>query len=478
MDNEQKNSVTPEDSQWLNELFGESTPTEQIGPDASADLTAGLVRPEDAELEQILAEDWDSQPDADAQELEETTAEGEEAPPEDEPQQPDAQRKGRPKRKKGAGLFGIPHIISTALWLGIILVVGVALGRMIWVCCAEVMAFGKTPQQVTITITADDTIDTVSKKLADANLIRYPGLFKMFAEITGKDDHISAGTFTLNAAFDYNAMINSMGYYAPSREEVDIMFPEGYNCAQVFALLEEEGVCTVAELEEWAANGELDDYWFLEGVERGDRYCLEGYLFPDTYTFYTNDEPRRVLEKFLNGFDYRFTDLMRERLDEINSRFANMLAKEGYDQAYIDANRITIREVVIIASLIEKETAGPDESYTIASVIYNRLSDSSHPHYLNIDAALVYALDGNIDPATGNSKPLTDADLQIDSPYNTYKYTGLVPTPIANPGRDCLNAALVPEDTNYYYYALNPATNRHHFTRTYDEHLAFLGSLD
>ena len=94
----------------------------------------------------------------------------------------------------------------------------------------------------------------------------------------------------------------------------------------------------------YAASGDLDDYWFLEGVSRGDKYCLEGYLFPDTYDFYENDEPERVLEKMLDAFDASFTDVMKKKLEEM----------DGY----------TIREVIIIASMIEKESPSPQSSIT------------------------------------------------------------------------------------------------------------------
>ena len=184
-----------------------------------------------------------------------------------------------------------------------------------------------------------------------------------------------------------------------------------------------------------------------------------------------------MLEKFLDAFDNRFTDIMRERLVTIGEDFAKWLAEEGYGQDYIDAHPMTIREVVIIASLIEKESAGGEESYDISSVIFNRLTDTSQPPYLNIDAALVYGLNGNIDPETGESKPLTYADLELDNPYNTYLYAGLTPGPISNPGQESLNAAVSPNDTNYYYYALDPSTGAHKFFKTYNEHLAFLDSL-
>ncbi len=532
----------PESDDWFDELLGKPVPEKDLGPDESAIYAAGLIHPDDMELEQILAEHRQQELEAEisanveavmeqemlpgfSEEYEETpvgvqetavltgedkeiqdaisnevtqffvppvtedvNAPAEESLPEEKAavqapaEVPDVivphTPKGRPKRKKGYGLLGLPHIAATLVWLALIVAIGISLGRTLWLCCADLMAFGKEDREAVITINDDDTIDTVAQMLADEGLIRYPGLFAKFAELTHKVDRISAGTFTLNSRLDYNAMINGMTAYAPAREEVDIMFPEGYTCSDIFRLLEEKNVCTVAELEAYAANGELSEYWFLEGVERGDKYCLEGYLFPDTYTFYTNDEPKRVIEKFLDCFDMRFTDIMRERLTEINQTHAERLAKEGYDQAYIDEHPITVREAVIIASLIEKESSGGEENYLISSVIYNRLVDSSHPPYLNIDAALIYGLGGKIDPVTGESISLTQEDLETDNPYNTYLYTGLTPGAICNPGQESLNAALVPEDTDYYYYALNPETGTHKFFETYSAHQNFLESLD
>jgi UPF0755 protein len=343
---------------------------------------------------------------------------------------------------------------------------------MIWVIAADVLAFGKEDQVITITIDDDDTLDDVTDKLKNAGLIRYPAVFKLYADLTDvvEENAISPGTYDLNTMYDYNALVDSMHEYSPAREVVEIMIPEGYNCAQIFSLLEEKGVCTVAELEAYAANGELDDYWFLDSVERGDKYCLEGYLFPDTYKFYTNDDPERVLEKFLDDFDYRFTDLMKERITELNNHLTSIMSSKGYSEEEIQEKLVTIREIVIIASLIEKETADDSESYKISSVIYNRLYDWSYPPYLNIDAALVYALNGK--------EVLTEEDKLLDNPYNTYLYMGLVPGPIANPGLNSLNAALLPEDTNYYFYALDPDINKHHFSSTQSEHDNFLASLE
>ena len=355
-------------------------------------------------------------------------------------------RKGRPKRKKGEGFFGIPNMITTLVWLGLILTIGVTLGRMLWVCAADVLAFGREDKVVTLTIYEADTMDDIVDKLYENGLIRYKGLFNLYASISDAEEEIRPGIYDLNTRYDYHALVNFMSP-SSTREVVEIMIPEGYTCRQIFALLEENKVCTAVDLASYAATGELDEYWFLQDVERGDMYCLEGFLFPDTYEFYKNDSPRNILQKMLNNFDYRFGEELRAQIDVLNQK--------------VTGGTFTVREVVIVASLIEKETASASESATIASVIYNRLFDwGNTPAYLNIDASIVYGQGG--DNSVINTK--------LDSPYNTYTNVGLTPTPIANPGLNSLRAALFPADTNYYYYVLNPATWSHQFSTTLSEH--------
>ena len=378
--------------------------------------------------------------------------------------------KGRPRMKKGYGLFGIPHIISTVVWLAIILAIGVSLGRLVWVCATDVLAFGRESKECVVTISENDNMDTIAGKLKTAGLIRYPELFKLYADLTDAQEDISAGTFTLNTKYDYMALVNYMSAHASVREEVEILIPEGYSCAQIFALLEEKKVCSAEDLKAYATDGELGEYWFLEDVQRGTPYCLEGYLFPDTYKFYTNDKPGRVLTKFLDNFEYRFTDIMKEKLDVLNERMGKVMSNLGYPKDYVEAHKFTMRDIVIIASMIEKEKANNAESYDVSSVIYNRLTNAKSYPYLNIDATIIYALDGNIDPETGKTKPLTSEDLKLDSPYNTYTQKGMIPGPIANPGRNSLDAALDPNTTNYYYYVFNPRTGVHLFAKNAQEH--------
>lgn len=390
---------------------------------------------------------------------------------EEQPAEPVA-RKKRPRRKPKDNLFGLSHLLATCVWLAIIVFIGVTLANVLWVCASDVLAFGRESHETSITIEDTDTIEDISRKLHEVGLIRYPNLFSVYAQFTGAREDISSGTYTLNTIYDYHALVNFMNADSAEREIVEVVIPEGYNCSQIFALLEEEGVCKAVDLELYAATGELDEYWFLEDVTRGSRFCLEGFLFPDTYQFYISDEPRRVLEKMLDAFDYRFTDEMRSALIHLNQQVTEWMEDEGYGEEYIAEHQISLRELVTIASLIEEETANTLESYTISSVIYNRLYRwGDTPSFLNIDAAIIYALGEHKDE-------LTYEDLQVDSPYNTYTHTGLTPGPISNPGLHSLNAALEPDDTDYYYYAMDPDTGAHHFSESEYEHNEFLDSLE
>ncbi len=445
-----------EDEHWLEELL--SAPTESQEPISPEAL------PQETFLDQETRDAFDEGKALDAVFGIQETAAPQPAPEQPEPPAP---QKAAPRKKGAYGLLGIPHIAATVIWLVLAVSIGAAVGQFLWMCATDVLAFGRDDNQVIITVTQRETLDSLTEKLHKTGLIQYPSLFKIYANLTDAMEEISPGTYKLNTLYDYHALVLMM-QGTSNRATVEVMIPEGYTCAQIFALLEEKGVCAAIDLEKAAAEGELAEYWFLEGVERGSRYCLEGYLFPDTYEFYVEDTPTRVLNKFLTNFENRFTDAMVTKLDALNARIAQTLTARGFDAAYIEANKITMHKVVTIASMIEKETAAVSESYSISSVIYNRLTNPGSFPFLNIDAALVYI--------TGKNE-LTAEDKLLDSPYNTYLYKGLIPGPISNPSRSSLSAALDPAQTGFYFYALDPATNRHHFSNTFEEHQEFLNEL-
>ena len=490
---------------WENQEVDAPVLAEEIGVDEQAVAAAGLTHPEDLEFEKIMEETMleagyadpvldEDQPEEPELTTEEESTEAEEAPTEEaapaeeseeeeaaeEETQEDAEEeemdmeepddrtpsKRRPKKRSVYGFFGIPHMVTTVIWLAIIVFIGVGLGNMVWNVAADMLAFGRENQVVTITITSNDDLDDIAQKLYETGLIKYPGIFKFYGKLANAEKKVKAGTYELNAIYDYNALVKNMAGYA-DRVSTKVVIPEGYTCAQIFRLLERSGVCTVEALEEAAMNAELN-YWFLEGIDRSSPNCLEGYLFPDTYQFYLDYDATSVLKKLLGNFNKRFSDDMMAKLDELNETLASMMRSHGLSSSYIESHLFTVQDVIIVASMIEKETAGDEESYYIASVIYNRLTNPGEYPYLNIDATLVYI--------TGNS-PLTQEDLKLDSPYNTYLYKGLIPGAISNPGIASINAALSPESTEYYFYALNPATGEHKFFKTYKAHQNFLESL-
>lgn len=374
------------------------------------------------------------------------------------------------RKEKRTGLVG-------GLMYGIFVIcLGLIMGCLLWLGARDVLALGNADSEITITLPADAfyegsyekededgkvkvieanlcDLDRLADIMYDNGLVRYKELFKLYCKFSHADRKVGAGSYTLNTKYDYRALVYGAMPSSGMRVEVSVTIPEGYSLKRIFKLLEEKEVCSAEELWETAANYDFEaDYSFLEGIPaKGDQYRLEGFLFPDTYYFYTNDNPERVITKFLSNFKVKFGDL-----------YVNRAAELGY----------SIQDVVTIASMIEREASSYEgERDKIASVIYNRIRSSDFP-YLNIDATILYGMSRNDDE---------DQELSIyyDTPYNTYQYQGLPPGPICNPGEDSIRAALYPESTNYYYYALHKGdgtTNWHEFFTSSSAFDAFVHS--
>lgn len=357
------------------------------------------------------------------------------------------QRKRRRKRRRTHPiLFILLHLIFVAL-------ASMLLGCGGWLLFSDFCSFnraGSPVRQAEVEVAEEDTIDVIADKLANAGLIEYKWFFKLYAGVTGAEEEIGAGAHTLNTDMDYHALVAGMRSVdsAVNEDTVQVTIPEGYTVAQIIALLAKNGVNTEEALTEAAKTADFD-YTFIDN-DSEDISRLEGYLFPDTYEFYVNEKPANALERLIRNFNRKMDD---EMLAAAEAR--------GYD----------LRKIVTIASLIERETAGGDQA-RIASVIYNRLEgpgDKAGTNgLLQVDASLLYGL-------PGHEGGITQTDLQADTPYNLYKYPGLPPTPISNPGWSAIEGALEPEETNYYYYALGK-DGQHHFFATYNEHVSFLRS--
>lgn len=345
------------------------------------------------------------------------------------------------RRKKRSGLSG------AAIYAIFVIGVSALLACIGWVAANDVLALNKPEKTATITITNDDSFGDVAEKLKDEGLIEYKFLFNLFATFTRSKDDVVAGTFTLNTDMDYRALLSGMSANSATRATVTVTIPEGYTVDQIFTLLEEKGVAGVEDLQDMAANHDYA-FSFLQDLELGDYHRLEGYLYPDTYEFTTPQNPLYVINKMLVRFDEQFTDAMRQEV--------------------ADSGR-TIHEIITIASMIEKETDGNDRA-DIASVIYNRLNNPSGgtQGYLQIDATLAYINGGKVP---------TEADKSIDSPYNTYLYKGLPAGPISNPGLESIKAAMNPNSTSYYYYALGD-DGVHHFFKTLREQQNFIATQE
>ena len=383
------------------------------------------------------------------------------------PESGTADRPAAPKKKKKK--HRIPAFLRAILYLFTVVLLALALAIFAWNCALDVLALTKPDREVSVTITSSDTIDDVTQKLYDSNLIEYPWLFKLYCKFSHAERKIDPGVYTLNNLFDYHALVNGMIETAETHDSAKVTIPEGYECKQIFKLLEEKGICSYADLAKTAAN-HVFDYDFLADLPYGSETRLEGYLFPDTYEFYLDDDPVNVLRKFLNNFKRKYDILMSEgSIETLNDMLRQKMEENNFTEEQIQAGMMDFGKLVTVASIIEKETAGASESGKIASVIYNRLCSNLYP-LLQIDATVQYILDERKDV-------LTQEDLQIDSLYNTYRYPGLTPGPIANPGLDSLRAALNPENTTYYFYALNK-NGWHHFSSTYYDHQDFLEGLE
>lgn len=365
--------------------------------------------------------------------------------PQREPSQSNTRR--ATKRHRSA----MSRVAGAFLYVLLVIVGSGVLATVGWIWACDLLGLNKEPVSIEVTIDDDTDFDAVVDLLEDEGLIQYKFLFKLYATFSHAQDKIAPGRYELNTEMDYHALVSSMSSSSSTRLTTNVTIQEGLTIDQLFTLLDERGVCSVERLQDMAANHDYAFDW-LRDRPLGDYHRLEGYLFPDTYTFEMGENPKYVLNKMLVNFD--------DKMDE----YMPALAAEGAPYS--------LHDIVIIASMIEKETDGTNNEErndyrSIASVIYNRLENPAAETvgYLQIDATLVYLNGGKVP---------TLADREIDSPYNTYLHQGLPPGPISNPGMQSLLAAMNPADTNYYFYVLNPETKQHEYTRTYAEHEALV----
>lgn len=269
----------------------------------------------------------------------------------------------------------------------------------------------------------------VARLLHEAGVIRDPLYFLGVTRLLGSDTRLKAGTYAVAPGESPFRLLRRIvaGDVAVRR----VTIPEGYTVRDIARLLARQGIVNEERFLELAFGG------YTVTVGGRQLTSLEGYLFPDTYVFPLGASEEAVIDVMVA----RFTELVVP------------LAGEG-------AGGLSLHEIVTLASIVEREAARADERPVIAGVFLNRLRRGMP---LQADPTVRYALD----MWTGR---LEQAHLQVDSPYNTYKYPGLPPGPIANPGLDAVLAVLFPEPTEYLYFVAR-GDGTHHFSVTYAEHL-------
>jgi UPF0755 protein len=288
-----------------------------------------------------------------------------------------------------------------------------------------------TEGAVSIVIEEGDMTSDIAQKLFDCKLIDNTLVFSIMSKVNGFDGSYLAGTHYLIPGLTYDEIM-----YLLIQEplSVTVTFPEGITYEEIKTRLHEAGLTfSDEEFDECMDSPDLFvDYEFVSRIviNDGRDHILSGYLFPDTYEFDVNASAESIINTFLRNT-------------------ASKIYEDYYSRA--EALNMSFDEVITLASLIQMESSNTTDMMYISAVFHNRLvTDDEALRYLGSDATINYlrSLEG-LEP----NIILTDADLIIDSPYNTYTHQGLPPGPICMPGLDAIQAALYPEpNCNYYYF--------------------------
>ena len=281
-------------------------------------------------------------------------------------------------------------------------------------------------------------------KLEEMGLIKNSVMFSLLSKFNGYDSEYKSGVHYLSKGLTYDEIMTIL---SSDPLVTKVTLPEGFTTTQIAERLEANNVCKASEFLKAVNTVDVSSYSFLP-KEKGDRdYILDGYLFPDTYEFEIDSSPETVIYKLLNRFNNIFKTEYMVRAEE----------KLG----------LTVDQVVILASIVEKEALLDNEREIIAGVYYNRMRNVEQFGYMQSDATVIYALRrrGII------TQNVQAEERAVDDIYNTYKYPGLTPGPICNPSEASLKAVITMNEHDYYFYVLkNDGSGQHIFSRTLEEH--------
>lgn len=288
-------------------------------------------------------------------------------------------------------------------------------------------------------IQSGESVRQIADNLENSNLISKADLFKFYVwreELAGK---LQAGNYELSSAMAIPEIVNLFIGGKIKSDQIKITIPEGFLNKEIDERLANNDLIKKGDFINFDENNNLDlsKYEFLK--DKPNDIGLQGYYFPDTYIYYKDSSIGNIVEKMLDNFDNKLSQDLREEIKKQNK---------------------SIFEVIILASIIEKEAGFVEDMGKVASVFQNRLDIGKA---LESDATINYITN------SGRAQSTYD-DLKIDSPYNTYKYQGLPPAPISNPGFEAIKAAIYPEKTDYFYF-LTAKNGESFFSVSYDEHL-------
>lgn len=295
--------------------------------------------------------------------------------------------------------------------------------------------------EVEFAVASGSTAAGIAADMAEAGIIADAGRFESAVRAAGAGNQLKAGDYLLTSGTDYETLVSIL-VAGPEQVEVrDITVIEGLTIGEILESLSEQTGYTVTQLAAPLLNGSVDSPYLPEEAPEGldELTRWEGLLAPDTYEFRIDASPADILG--------RMAQTLASRVDEMDWSALEALELDPYDG-------------LVIASLIEKEAKLDDERPVIASVIVNRLEKGIA---LQIDATIIYALGEN------RGEVLRE-DLEVESPYNTYLYPGLPPTPIGGVRVASIAAAAEPANTNYFYYVLIDTDGTHGFSETLEEH--------
>ncbi len=304
-------------------------------------------------------------------------------------------------------------------------------------------------EPVSISVGENEAVQDIAEMLEEQGVIDSAIQFRVLAELLGYDRMLQAGEYEFDADMPALEAVYRMrrGIVSP----LFVTVVEGWRLEEIADALDEQGVISRQEFLEAAVAGDFDlDFAFLRRL--GPATPLEGYLFPATYFYRRDDSAEDVIQQMLETLDDKFTEDLRN---------------QALDQG------LTMHGVLTLASIIEREAKVSEERPIMAQVFLKRLRLGMP---LEADPTVQYALADDPDSVArfGYWKAqLTGDDLELDSPYNTYRVSGLPPTPIAAPRLDSIMAVIEPADTNYLYFvATGDEVGSHAFAETLEEHQA------